>query len=266
MGLKKIVFGCSLLLSLMGNVCAQRSKDEQTLHVYVAPNLGFRLMTGFKTPERYYAAGSVFRDSLNKADRPGQNLNFGVAYTRKKNALEAVSLGLGYTTVGFRRINTDIKIGSVIHPKIGVVPNLVGSGNLQINQDFRYHYLEFSWLKTKSAEGYSRNLREFDLWWMYGLSAGALIRDRVMVETVGFSHSNGESRIAVKDDDLRGFPANLWLNAGYKADYIMFKKTNAFLQGRLRVPLLPSATGTQTLFMPQLSLEAGLIFKLNEEK
>jgi hypothetical protein len=46
----------------------------------------------------------------------------------------------------------------------------------------------------------------------------------------------------------------------------MFKKTNAFVHARFRVPLLPSATGAQTVFIPQLALEAGLIFKLTEEK
>lgn len=266
MGIKQIVFGLGLLLCVAGSVNAQRSKDEQNLHVYVAPNLGFRLMTGYKLPANYHASGMVLRDSLNKLDRPGQNLNFGVAYTHKKNALEAVSIGIGYSTFGFRRAITSVKLGDTIHPKIGIVAGLVGSGHLQINQDFRYHYLEFSYLKTKSAEGYSRNLKEFDLWWTYGLSAGILVRDRVMVEMLGFSYSNGESRISVKDDALRGFPANLWLNGGYKADYVMFKKTNAFVHGRLRVPLLPSATGAQTIFLPQFSLEAGLIFKLNEEK
>lgn len=266
MAIKHIFLGCGLLVLMVNDAFSQRSKDEQNLHVYVAPNLGFRLMTGITPPSRYYASNTVFRDSLNKADRPGQNLNIGVAYTRKKNALEAVSMGIGYTTVGFRRAITSVKLGDTIHPKIGIVAGLVGSGHLQINQDFRYHYLEFSYLKTKSAEGYSRNLKEFDLWWTYGLSAGVLVRDRVMVETLGFSYSNGESRIAVKDDALRGFPANMWLNVGYKADYIMFKKTNAFVHGRLRVPLLPSATGAQTIFLPQLGIEAGLIFKLNEEK
>ena len=266
MAIKHIFLGCGLLVLMVNDAFSQRSKDEQNLHVYVAPNLGFRLMTGITPPSRYYASNMVFRDSLNKEDRPGQNLNIGVAYTRKKNALEAVSMGIGYTTVGFRRAITSVKLGDTIHPKIGIVAGLVGSGHLQINQDFRYHYLEFSYLKTKSAEGYSRNLKEFDLWWTYGLSAGVLVRDRVMVETLGFSHSNGESRIAVKDDALRGFPANMWLNVGSKADYIMFKKTNAFVHGRLRVPLLPSATGAQTIFLPQLGIEAGLIFKLNEEK
>jgi hypothetical protein len=266
MAIKHICLGCGLLVLMVNDAFSQRSKDEQNLHVYVAPNLGFRLMTGFTPPSRYYASNAVFRDSLNKADRPGQNLNIGVAYTRKKNALEAVSMGLGYTTVGFRRSIDEVRLGDTIHPKIGIVAGLVGSGHLQINQDFRYHYLEFSYLKTKSAEGYSRNLKEFDLWWTYGLSAGVLVRDRVMIETLGFSHSNGESRIAVKDDALRGFPANMWLNVGYKVDYIMFKKTNAFVHGRLRVPLLPSATGAQTIFLPQLGIEAGLIFKLNEEK
>lgn len=266
MGIKQIVFGCLILLGLVNTAKAQRNKDEQNLHVYIAPNLGFRLMTDCKVPEKYYASDMVFRDSLNKGDRPGQNLNFGVAYSRKKNALEAISMGLAYTTIGFRRSITQVHLGDTIHPKIGIVAGLVGSGHLQINQDFRYHYLEFSYLKTKSAEGYRHNFKEFDLWWTYGLSAGALVRDRVMVETLGFSHSNGESRISVKDDYLQGFPANIWINLGYKADYIMFKKTNAFVHTRLRIPLLPSATGAQTIFLPQLGMEAGLIFKLNEEK
>jgi len=266
MGIRHLVT-LTFMLTAVGNASfAQRNKDEQTLSVYIAPNLGFRVMTGFKPPEKYYASKSFFKDSLNSADRPGQNINLGIAYTRKKNALESVTMGLGYTSVGFRRAITQVRLGDTIHPKIGIVAGLVGSGHLQINQDFRYHYLEFSYLKAQSAEGYSRNLKDFDLWWTYGLSAGVLVRDRVMVETLGFSHNNGDSRIAVQDDALKGFPANIWLNAGYKADYIMFKKTNAFIHGRLRVPLLPSATGAQTVFIPQLGLEAGLIFKLTEEK
>lgn len=265
MGLIRVIL-TSYFLLVLNVVHAQRSKDEQTLDVYVAPNLGFRMMTNYKVPQKYYASRSFFRDSLNTADRPGQNISLGVSYTHKKNAFEAVTMGLGYTTFGFRRAITKVQLGDTIHPKIGIVAGLVGSGHLQINQDFRYHYLEFSYLKTKSAESYTRNLKEFDLWWTYGLSAGVLVRDRVMVETLGFSHNNGDSKIAVKDDALRGFPANIWLNVGYKADYIMFKKTNAFVHARFRVPLLPSATGAQTVFIPQLALEAGLIFKLTEEK
>ena len=46
----------------------------------------------------------------------------------------------------------------------------------------------------------------------------------------------------------------------------MYKRTHALVQPRLRVPLLPSATGDQTVFLPQISLEIGLIYKLTEEK
>lgn len=265
MGINRIVVAALLLIGQL-DLLAQRSKEAQTLDVFVSPSLGFRLMAGQKMPPKYYASSLVFKDSLNKADRPGQNIGFGIAYTRKVNALEATVMGVSYNTVGFRRAITDVKLGDTIHPKIGIVAGLVGSGHLQINQDFRYHYLEFSYLKNRSAEGYSSNLKEFNLWWTYGLSAGLLVRDRVLVETLGFSNSDGESRMSVKDDALRGFPGMVWLNAGYRADYIMFKKTNAFVHTRFRLPLLPSATGAQTIFLPQLSLEAGLLFKLNEQK
>ena len=115
MGLIRVILTFYFLLVLnIGQ--AQRSKDEQTLDVYVAPSLGFRLMTNYKVPPKYYASRDFFRDSLNAADRPGQNISMGIAYTHKKNAFEAVTMGLGYTTFGFRRAITKVRLGDTIHP------------------------------------------------------------------------------------------------------------------------------------------------------
>lgn len=251
------------LVSLPLNAQRKEKGDEAAIDVFASPSLGMRVMTKYKVPAGFASNEFVFRDSLNRADRPGQNLSFGINYTRKKNALQAVTIGLAYTTLGFKRVIEDVKLGSDIHPKVGYVAGLVGSGNLRINHNFRYHYIEASWLQHKSAEGYTRNLKEFDIWYMYGLSASAMVRDRVYIETIGFTH-DGKSQFSVKDDNIRGFVPNVFVNLGFRADYIMFKETNAFIQPRLRVPLLPSATGDQTIFIPQIGVDVGLVFKLGE--
>lgn len=262
----KSILACLLLSSLMAQpVNAQRGKDDQTLDVYIGPSLTFRLMTGFKVPANYAGTRQMFSDSLNKADRPGQNLSFGAMYTHKTNALEATSIGLAYTTLGWRRVLKDLEIGDDIHPKVGYVSGLVGAGGLQVNQNYRYHYAEASYLWHKSAEGYTRNLKEFDLWYFFGFSAAALIRDRVFVETLGFTY-NEKSKFSVQDDNIRGFIPNVFLNLGYRADYYLYKRTHALLQPRLRIPLMPSGRGDQTVFLPQFSLEVGLMFKLTEDK
>jgi hypothetical protein len=252
-----------LLLALPARAQRREKGDDASVDVFVSPSLGMRIITNYKVPAGFASNNFVFRDSLNRADCPGQNLSFGINYTRKKNALQGVSLGLGYTTLGFQRVIDNVELGSDIHPKVGYVAGLVGSGNLRINHHFRYHYIEASWLQIKSAEGYSRNLKEFDIWYMYGLSAAAMVRDRVVVETIGFTH-DGKSQFSVKDDNIKGVVPNAFLNAGFRADYIMFAKTNAFVQPRLRVPLLPSARGDQTIFIPQIGVDIGLVFKLGE--
>lgn len=264
---KRIIFYMALSVLAVTEAVAQRGrgKDEQTIDVYIGPSLSFRTMTGYKVPENYYGTKTMFRDSLNKADKPGQNIGFGVMFTRKTNALEARTIGLAYTTLGWRRSLTDLEIGDDIHPKVGYVSGLVGAGGLQVNQDYRYHYIEASYLWQKSAEGYRRNFKEFDLWYFFGLSPAVMIRDRVSVKTLGFTY-NEKDKFSVQDDNIRGFMPNLFLNLGFRGDYYMYKRTHALVQPRLRVPLLPSATGDQTVFLPQISLEIGLIYKLTEEK
>jgi hypothetical protein len=252
-----------LMISVQAKAQRKGKRDAASIDVFASPSLGMRVITNFKVPLGFASNSYLFRDSLNRADRPGQSLNFGINYTRLKNALQGVTLGLSYTTLGFRRVIDNVELGSDIHPKVGYVSGLVGSGNLRINHNFRYHYIEVVWLKYRSAEGYTRNLKEFDLWYMYGLSAAAMVRDRVFVETIGFTY-DGKSHFSVKDDNIRGLIPNAFLNLGFRADYIMFAKTNAFVQPRLRIPLLPSTRGDQTIFIPQMGVDVGLVFKLGE--
>jgi hypothetical protein len=257
-------FGILTLFVAQPLTAQRREKgDASSIDVFASPSIGMRILTKYKVPSGFAGNQFLFRDSLNRADRPGQNLSFGINYTRKKNALHGVTLGLAYTTIGFRRVIEDVELGSDIHPKVGYVAGLVGSGHLQINHNFRYHYIEASWLQYKSAEGYTRNLKEFDIWYMYGLSAAALLRDRIYIETIGFTH-NGKSNFSVKDDNIKGVLPNAFVNFGLRADYNMFAKTNAFVQPRLRIPLLPSAKGDQTIFIPQIGVDVGLVFKLGE--
>lgn len=257
-----------VFFALTANFAAAQRRSagaSKSLEFHVSPSLGFKMMSAFKMPASYNGTEQMFRDSLAKADRPGQNLNFGLMYTRKKNVLEAISYGLSYTTLSFRRRITDVKLGTEIHPKVGYVAGLVGAGFLEIQQDFRFQYLEASIFWHRSAEGLGRNLKEFNLWYIFGFSPAVLVRDRVLVRTVGFTNQEGKDRFVVKDDNITGMRANLFLQGAYRVEYNMFPKTNAVIQPRLRVPLLPASRGDQTIFIPQFSLDIGLIFKLGDE-
>lgn len=254
-----------LLCSLTLQAQKRGRGESHSLEFHVSPSLGFRILSSFRMPSNYNGSELTFKDSLNKADRPGQNLNFGLMFTRQKNVLEGISYGISYTTLSFRRVISNVKLGTEIHPKVGYVAGLVGAGFLEIHQDFRYQYLEGSMLWHRSAEGLGRNLKEFNLWYVFGFSPAVLLRDRVLVRTIGFTNQEGKDRFLVKDDNITGFQANVFLQGAYRVEYNMFPKTNAVLQPRLRVPLLPSSRGDQSFFIPQFSLDVGLIFKLSGE-
>ena len=90
---KRFIYFCFLFVLTALPVSAQRKEkgDEASIDVFASPSLGMRIITKCKVPAGFAGNTFMFRDSLNKADRPGQNLSFGISYTRKKNALQAVT-------------------------------------------------------------------------------------------------------------------------------------------------------------------------------
>lgn len=241
-----------------------RSKSEKFLDVSISPSLGFRVLGGFKVPASYKGTQFTYKDSLNKADRPAQTLNFGLQYTVKKTAFSALSIGLSYTTLSFRRVAQDMKIGYVVHPQVGIIAGVIQAGYLQVNYDFKYHYLEVPVLWNKSAEGYG-NYRDFDFWYTLGVAPAVLLRNRTDIHLVGFT-LNGKSTYSVKDSSITGVPVNMIAHVGFRAQYHMYKNLYGLIQPRARIPLLPSSAGTQTMWCPQLSLDLGLVFVLSRDK
>lgn len=221
-------------------------------------------MGKYEVPDRYYGTLNEYRDSLNTADRPGQNVNLGISHTWKKNAFDAFSIGISYTTLSFRRVINDVKIGDTIHPEIGIVAGVIQAGFLQIKHDYRYRYLEVPFLWHRTAEGYG-NLRDFDLWYIYGFAPAVLLRDRVHVRTVGFSH-DGKIEFDVQDRNILANRVNVMGHVGFRAHYHLYNKLHGLFQPRIRIPLLPSTRGQQTIWLPQFSLDIGLIYLIDKEK
>lgn len=244
-------------------VQAQTSADK-FIDFRVAPALGFRVMGNVNIPSSYKGTRSDFLDSLKKADRPGQSLNFGVQYLFKQNAFDALSFGLSYTTLSFRRVRENLKIGDLIHPDVGYIIGVIQAANLKVKYDYRYSYLEASMLWHKSAEGYKKK-KELDLWWVYGFSPAVLIRDNVHIFTEGFT-MNGSNQFNVKDKEATPFRFNVYGQAAFRVQTYLYKKVHGLFQPRLRVPLLPSSTGSQTVWIPQFSIDLGLVYLIDDKR
>lgn len=242
----------------------RRSKNDQYLDVSISPSIGFRVLGSYLVPSTYKGTKIKYGDSLNKADRPGQSFNLGLQYTVKNAAFSALSIGLSYTTLTFRRVAQDMKIGYEIHPKVGIIAGVIQAGYLQVDYDFKYHYIEAPVLWNKSAEGYG-NYRDFDIWYTLGVAPAVLVRNRTNITLEGFT-LDGKNKFSVKDSLITGVPVNIIGHVGFRAQYHMYDKMYALIQPRLRVPLLPSSSGIQTVWIPQFSLDLGLVFMLNQDK
>jgi len=261
---KRITFLFAIcLITALQPAFSQRNGDTY-FDVSVSPSLGFQILGGIKLPQKYSGSESTYRDSISKISHPGQSMNFGVQYFSKKNAFNAFSIGLSYTTLTFRRTQQNLILGDMIHPKVGIVSGLIQAANLTVKHDFRYKYIEVPLLWHKSAEGYG-NLKEFDIWYFGGFAPAVLVRDRVHIFTEGFT-TNGTNTFNVKDDDITPVRFNIIGQAGIRADYYMYKNLHGLLQPRIRVPLLPSTGGIQSVWIPQLSVDLGLIFLLDKTK
>lgn len=254
---------CTFLLLL--GICVQlqaqkRKSNDRYFDAYVAPALGFRVLMKAEPPANYYASEKFFKDSLNAADRPGQALNFGIAHVWKQNAFESFSLGLNLTTLNFRRVRENLKIGDDIHPDVGVVAGLIQVSDMKVNYDYTYRYLEASALWMRSAEGYG-NLKDLNLWYVFGVSPAVVVKDFVHVRTVGFT-LNETNTFKVKDKDIQSFAFNTFATVALRAEYKMHTFTDALVMPQLRIPLLPSGTGKQSIFLPQFALNIGVTYKI----
>jgi hypothetical protein len=245
-------------------VQAQRNKKDRYFDVYAGPSLGFRVLGNMKMPANYKGSEGDFKDSLDRADRPGQSLNFGIQYMVKKSAFGAFSFGLSYTNMSFRRVAEDFKIGYEVHPDVGIVAGVIQAGALRINYDIKHHYLEVPMLWHKSAEGYS-NLQDYDLWYTVGIAPAVLLRQEMDIKLVGFT-LNGKNRYRVQDSFITGMPFNAIVHLGFRSQYHMYKNLYGLVEPRLRVPILPSSRGAQQLWTPQFSLNVGLVFVLSKSK
>lgn len=241
----------------------QKSKYERYIDLSVGPSLGFRVMGNFRVPPTYKSTKTDYRDSLRKADRPGQSVNLGGQMMWKKNAFNAFSIGFSYTDFTFRRVATDMKIGYEIHPDVGIIAGVIQAGALQINYDFHYYTLEVPLLWHRSAEGYG-NLRDFDLWYYGGFAPAYMHRDRIKIKTLGFT-LNGTNEFEVQDKDITGNAINIIGHAGFRAQYHMYKKIHGLFQPHLRIPVFPVSGGTQTIWIPQFSVDLGLVFVLSAD-
>ncbi len=240
---------------------AQRSKRKDYFEIGIAPSVGFKVMGKAEPFVNYYGSKSQYRDSLNKADGPLLSLAFSARYYLLKTAVSSFSIGLHYTDLSFRRTRDNPKLGDIIHPDPElIVAGLIQTGSLSVNYDYHWRYLEVpvTWYTSIEQNG---SLREMDIFFFGGVSAGALLSHRVLVKTIGFTVQE-KDRYSFSNSGFESNLFNVSAMAGVKLHYFMFQKWNAYLRPMVQVPLLPVAKGMQTVWVPQFRVEAGFTFPL----
>lgn len=245
------------------NSQAQRSgKTTRFVDFTVSPSLGLRVLANYKTPDNYYSTPDHFHDSLKKADRPGQSINLGVAYVLKKDNYNQITFGLSYVHKSFQRVRTPINVGDVIHKDVGVVAGIVQAGILEVQYNFNYKYLEGSMLWHSNLST-GRKLKDMDIWVFGGFAPNVLISDKMKIKSVGFT-LDGKNTHWVYNPEFKAYKVNLDLRTGLRIEQMIYKTLNGIVQPGFRMPVLPAFHGAQTVWIPQLSLDVGLSFKLSK--
>lgn len=144
------------------------------------------------------------------------------------NSKWTLQTGLGFSDIGFRRIQDNPKFNQKIHPGIGrgIIEDLTDNSK-RIEYNYRYQYLQvpiiFNYYLKQNA----------DYKWIYEASAGiglnVLLNHKITADLHGFSVDNQESF----DIDSTGYEGSaLGMNffLGFKAEYRYEKKMNLFIQ------------------------------------
>lgn len=258
--LSKTLILLSLVFTANSFVFAQKGgKGEAELHV--APAINFRGLFKATPPNGYYATPQKFRDSLDKNDRPGTSMNLGLQYIFNKNNRNQWALSLGYTHHTFKRVSSDIKIGTLIHPQVGNVEGLFQAPDWSIDYDYQFKYIELGMhyhLKLQPE----KFREDFNMFFSVGASLNYLISQGVKISTTGFTQPNVEKNPKVDFVDMKGFPVNAMIHTGLRFEINVLKSVKAVLQPGFRLPLLPSSTGSQMVYLPQLFGNLGLVYNL----
>ena len=132
------------LMALVGSVLAQQPREKKwanSLSISTTPNWSSALIVGYQPDVTGGFTESQLRDSFSKADRSLKTFNFDLNYHKKINGYSNFVFGVAMVNNGFTRVKEGQMFKYVIHPDVGIYPNLVSAGLMQVHYEYRSRFI-----------------------------------------------------------------------------------------------------------------------------
>ena len=264
------LFGC--FVSASAQVSEKKWANVITLSATPAWSTGW--ITAYQPDVTGGYTEEQLRDSFSLSDRKLTTVNFNLGYARKINGFTNFVAGLSIVNSGFTRVKEGDMFMYVIHPDVGVYPNLVQAGLMEVHYEFRSRYAGALFAIEKRLDGFRFQMQAASMWYQLGVMPALLMKQNLQIHTVGFTMPQGND-FTVPDyvantvdtgvvlTKSQSVSANAFVTAALRLEYNLDPKVHIFASPRVMLPLLPSNKGVQTYWSPQLGCEVGLRIPLD---
>ncbi len=265
-----VLLGC--VTSVSAQVTEKKWGNVITLSATPAWSTGW--ITSYQPDVRGGYSDEQLRDSFSASDRKLTTVNFNLGYSRKINGFTHFVVGLSVVNTGFTRVKEGNMFKYVIHPDVGIYPNLVQAGLMEVHYEFRSQYAGALFAIEKRMDGARFQMQSASMWYQVGVMPAFLMKQNLQIHTVGFTMPQGND-FTVTDyvantvdtgvvlTKSQSVSANAFVTAALRLEYNLDPKLHIFASPRVMLPLLPSNKGVQTYWSPQLGCEVGLRLPLD---
>jgi hypothetical protein len=144
------------LLAFVGSVLAQQPNEKKwanSLSISTTPNWSTALIVGYQPDVAGGFTESKLRDSFSKANRSLKAFNFDLNYHKKINGYSNFVFGVAMVNNGFTRVKEGQMFKYIIHPDVGIYPNMVSAGLMQVHYEYRSRFVAGLFAYEKRLDG-----------------------------------------------------------------------------------------------------------------
>ncbi len=203
----------------------------------------------------------TYADSIQNKITWRANFSAHLWYNMPVSNKLTLQLGLGYTDLGFRREQNDIKLADETYPGIGEGKLLEFSNNKKdIYYDYRFHYIQVPvWLNYNvfQSKDFKTNVQLTG-----GLSVNILAKHHLTAKLQNFSVDE-EEKFQIDSTGYDARTLSLNLNAGMRIVHKLDKKTTLVFQPMFGYQPISSTNEPLSVNAYQFMLHAGIILDLN---
>lgn len=264
------------LLYAANAVSAQATEKKwgNVLSLSATPSLSVGWISAYQPDIKGGYTSQQLADSFSLSDRKLQTFNFNLHYAHKINGFTNLVTGLSLVNTGFTRVKGGKMFKYEIHPDVGVYPNLVSAGLMEIHYEYRSTFATALFAIEKRLDGSRFQMQSASMWYQLGVMPALLVRQNLKIHTVGFTMPQGND-FTVKDyvantvdtgvvlTPSESVRLNAFFTAALRVEYDLDPNFHIFACPRVLVPMLPNSRGVQTYWSPQIGCELGLRIPLN---